>query len=116
MRPLGPGSPMRRDGSPRVSLAGGQSLRSGTWPSRVWITVIPIPRAVASTFCNGGTTEASSETSLPSVSPKPPGSTKSRCMSNANGYGSAATLVRGAGCSATGGPPGAGAVMLVGVM
>ena len=46
MRPLGPGAPMRRLGSPRLSLAGGQSDRSGTCPSRVWITVRPTARAV----------------------------------------------------------------------
>jgi hypothetical protein len=103
MRPLGPGAPMLFVGSPRLSLAGGQSDRSGTWPSRVWITVSPTSRAVASTFCSGGTTASSSDTSLPSVSPKPPGSTKSRCMSmitsavlagsKVNGYGSAATVL-----------------------
>ena len=99
MRPLGPGAPMRRLGSPRLSLAGGQSDRSGTCPSRVWITVRPTARAVSSTFLSGGTTACRWLTSLPSVSPKPPGSTKSRCMSmitsavvagsNVNGYGSA---------------------------
>ena len=102
MRPLGPGAPMRRLGSPRLSLAGGQSDRSGTCPSRVWITVRPTARAVSSTFLSGGTTACRWLTSLPSVSPKPPGSTKSRCMSmitsavlagsNVNGYGSAATV------------------------
>jgi len=47
----------------------------------VWITVRPTARAVSSTFLSGGTTDCRSETSFPSVSPKPPGSTKSRCMS-----------------------------------
>ena len=27
---------------PRVSLAGGQSDRSGRWPSRVWMTSMPL--------------------------------------------------------------------------
>ena len=81
MRPLGPGAPIRRLGSPRLSFAGGQSDRSGTCPSRVWITVIPASRTAARTFCSGGTTACRWLTSLPSVSPNPPGSTKSRCMS-----------------------------------
>ena len=103
MRPLGPGAPIRRLGSPRLSFAGGQSDRSGTCPSRVWITVIPASRAAARTFCSGGTTACRWLTSLPSVSPNPPGSTKSRCMSmitsavvagsNSNAYGSASTVL-----------------------
>ena len=81
IRPYGPGSPIRSDGLPRRSFAGGRSDRSGRWPSRVWMTVIPVSRAAASTRRSGGTTPASWATSLPSVSPKPPGSRKSRCMS-----------------------------------
>ncbi len=38
---------MRFDGAPRLSLAGGQSDRSGSWPSRVWMTMIPDDRAAA---------------------------------------------------------------------
>ena len=89
--------------SPRANLAGGQSVMSGRWPSRVWMIVIPISRAVASTFWSGSTALASSETSLPSADPKPPGSRKSRCMSmitsavvsgsNAKGPGFAGTSV-----------------------
>ena len=102
MRPLGPGSPMRRLGSPRLSLAGGQSDRSGTWPSRVWITVSPTSRAAASTSCSGGTTASSSDTSLPRVSPKPPGSTKSRCMSMITSAVLAGSKVNGYGCGRNG--------------
>ena len=74
---------------------------SGRWPSRVWMIVIPSSRAAASTRCSGSTAAHSSETSLPSADPKPPGSRKSRCMSittsavvsgsNAKGPGSAGT-------------------------
>src|SRR6185437_8892162 len=94
-------------GLPRWSLAGGQSARSGRWPSRVWMTVIPAVRLAASTCCSGGITVRSRLTSLPSVSPKPPGSTKSRCISmitsavcagsKRNGPGSAGTVSRSAG-------------------
>src|SRR6478735_8248878 len=68
-------------GLPRRSFAGGRSDRSGRWPSRVWMIMSPASRAALSTRCSGGTTAASCSTSLPSVSPKPPGSRKSRCMS-----------------------------------
>src|ERR1700723_2918384 len=81
MRPIGPGSPMRRLGSPRSIFAGGASDKSGKWPSRVCTTSISLARAAASTAAIGFTARASCETSLPSVSPKPPGSMKSRCMS-----------------------------------
>ena len=81
MRPIGPASPMRFDGAPRSTLAGGASERSGRWPSRVWITSMPVARAASSTALQGPTAACSRETSLPSVSPKPPGSRKSRCMS-----------------------------------
>ena len=81
MRPIGPGSPIRFDGAPRASLAGGASARSGRCPSRVWMTSMPAARAAASAAAQGPTAACSSETSLPSVSPKPPGSRKSRCMS-----------------------------------
>lgn len=47
MRPIGPLVPMNV-WPPRVSLAGGQSDRSGRWPSRVWMTSIPISRALSS--------------------------------------------------------------------
>ncbi len=43
-------APMRFD---RHSLLGGQSDRSGRWPSRVWITVIPTARQAASTSAVG---------------------------------------------------------------
>ena len=42
---------------------------------------IPFSRALASTRCVGSTAASSSEVSLPSFSPNPPGRTKSRCMS-----------------------------------
>ena len=42
---MGPGSPMRISPPPRSRFAGGQSLRSGAWLSRVWITVQPCWRA-----------------------------------------------------------------------
>ncbi|MGY3364507.1 hypothetical protein ACVWZL_001632 [Bradyrhizobium sp. GM2.4] len=72
---------MRSDGAPRSTFAGGASERSGRWPSRVWITSMPVSRAAFSTAPIGFTARASWLTSLPSVSPKPPGSMKSRCMS-----------------------------------
>jgi hypothetical protein len=59
-------------------------------------------RAASSTLRVGPIALRSSETSLPSASPNPPGSTKSRCMSmmtsaqlarsKLNSYGSAWTL------------------------
>jgi len=58
---------------PRVSFAGGQSDRSGRWPSRVWTMNIFFSRAFANTLSRGGTAASSSEVSLPSISPKPPG-------------------------------------------
>src|SRR3954451_6918684 len=47
MRPLGPGSPMRVARRPRARLLGGQSVMSGRWPSRVWMTGSPAARAAA---------------------------------------------------------------------
>src|SRR5471030_3148787 len=94
--------PMRALGAPRRRLAGGQSDRSAACDSRVWITNHPLSRASASSAETVGTICASSDTSLPSDSPKPPGSMKSRCMSmmiravvagsNANGKGWAAII------------------------
>ena len=111
MRPIGPGSPMRKLGAPRSTLAGGASERSGRWPSRVWMTSKPIARAAASTAPIGFTARANWLTSLPSVSPKPPGSMKSRCMSmmssavarqsSAIGSGSAAMVPFDFGMDAT---------------
>src|SRR6478735_1336345 len=99
--PSAPSSPIRWDGLPRCSFAGGQSERSARWPSLVWMTSMPEALAAASTSASGGTTFCSRETSLPRVSPKPPGSRKSRCMSittravaatfNGNGPGAAST-------------------------
>ena len=40
--PIGPGSPMRLAPRPRTIFVGGQSARSGLWPSRVWITIMPV--------------------------------------------------------------------------
>ena len=54
MRPIGPGAPMRSEGSPRSTLCFGASERSGRWPSRVWITSIPAARAAASILRSGG--------------------------------------------------------------
>ena len=97
MRPIGPGAPMRRLGAPRSTFAGGASLKSGRWPSRVWITSIPAARAPASSSAHGPIAARSSETSLPSVSPKPPGSMKSRCMSMTTSALRCGSIVRGAG-------------------
>ena len=47
----------------------------------MWITIRPAWRAAASSAASGGTTFSELTTSLPRVSPKPPGSRKSRCMS-----------------------------------
>src|ERR1700728_2956058 len=62
----------------------------------------PWPRHFANSFLLGSMDWRSWETSLPSISPKPPGSRKSRCMSiisnaaaagrNAKGYGSASII------------------------
>jgi len=62
-------------------LAGGQSDRSGRCDSRVCTTRPPAVRQACSTVWQAGTMASSSDTSLPRVSPKPPGSMKSRCMS-----------------------------------
>jgi len=72
---------MRLAPRPRTILVGGQSAKSGLCPSRVWITSMPVRRAASSMRLHGPITACSGETSLPSASPKPPGSTKSRCMS-----------------------------------
>ena len=63
--------------------------------------MIPASRAAAISAASGGTTLSSWSTSLPRLSPKPPGSRKSRCMSmtisavlpamSGNGDGSAGT-------------------------
>src|SRR5262245_25853170 len=107
MRPIGPLSPMRKVGRPRSRLAGGQSPRSGRWPSRVCTTRMPCPRAHASRSFTVGTIAARRLTSLPSASPKPPRSMKSRCMSittsavpagaNVYAYGRAAISGTGGG-------------------
>src|SRR5258708_31185253 len=81
IRPIGPGSPIRKLGAPRWSLAIGASDRSGRWPSRVCTTRTSALRAALKTAWQGPTAPASWVTSLPSVAPKPPGSRKSRCMS-----------------------------------
>ena len=80
-RPIGPASPMRSEGAPRSRLAGGQSARSGWCASRVCTTGQPRERQAASSAAIGAMAACSSITSLPSEAPKPPGSTKSRCMS-----------------------------------
>ncbi len=106
MRPRGPFVADRQRGIAACALGRGQSVRSGRCPSRVWTTVMPSSRAAARTAPTTGIVGASSETSFPSVSPKPPGSRKSRCMSmitsavvdgsNAYGYGRASTVTGGA--------------------
>jgi hypothetical protein len=63
------------------NLARRTIARSGLCPSRVWITIIPMRRAESSMRRHGAITACSGVTSLPSASPKPPGCTKSRCMS-----------------------------------
>ena len=80
-RPIAPGSPMRWLGSPRSRLAGGQSERSARCASRVCSTGQPRFRQAASSRWIGPMAVCSSDTSLPSDAPNPPGSTKSRCMS-----------------------------------
>ena len=101
IRPKAPGSPIRLDGAPRLSFAGGQSDRSGRWPSLVWMTVMPAARAAASRSTSGGTTFWSWPTSLPRVSPKPPGSRKSRCMSMITSAVCPATTRKGDGSAGT---------------
>jgi hypothetical protein len=99
---MGPWSPIVVLLCPRTFLAGGRSARSGRWPSRVCITCKPADRHAASSFRFGSMVRRNLETSFPSISPNPPGSRKSRCMSmmrsaqcagsNSNSYGSASTL------------------------
>jgi len=101
-RPIRPASPMRFLRAPRSILAVGASDRSGWCPSRVWMTSRPAARRLQHRR-EGATAALSRLTSLPSVSPKPAGSRKSRCMSMkrsavhssaaASGYGSAAIKV-----------------------
>ena len=113
MRPVGPGSPIRM-----------RRLRRGQLGRRAVGEVGHVAFAGVdhhepdgaggrrARACSGGTTVCSSDTSLPSVSPKPPGSRKSRCMSmttsavvagsKSNGYGlglDARVLLTG-GCGA----------------
>ena len=78
---MGPFAPMRMCGSPRSTFAFGASDRSDRWPSRVWMMSILRRRAASSTAMQGFTAASRRDTLLPSVSPKPPGSRKSRCMS-----------------------------------
>jgi len=101
MRPIGPTSPMRSLGWPRLRLAAGQSDKSGRCASRVCSTRPPAERQAARTRLQAGTMADRRDTSLPSVSPNPPGSMKSRCMSmttsavcrrsNSNAKGAACT-------------------------
>ena len=98
IRPFGLSEPMK---PPRASLAGGQSSMSGRWPSRVWMTVIPASRAAESTRWSGSTALHSSETSLPSAAPKPPGSRKSRCMSMTTSAVVSRSKANGPGCAGT---------------
>ena len=62
-------------------LAGGQSDRSAVCASRVCTIGQPRARHAASSAAIGAIAPCSCVTSLPSEAPKPPGSTKSRCMS-----------------------------------
>ena len=80
-RPIGPGSPMRSVGVPRWRLAGGQSDRSGL-VRLARVDHRPAARAPGREQ-RGDRRDGRQQrvTSLPSEAPKPPGSTKSRCMS-----------------------------------
>ena len=105
---MGPSSPMWIVGLPRSYLAGARSDRSGRWPSRVWMMNRPAARAASSTSLACGTALSSSEVSLPSDSPKPPGYTKSRWKStmtsatvfgsNSKAYGSASKVIIRSSC------------------
>src|SRR5580704_2174898 len=97
MRPIGPRAPMRFLGSPRSTLCGGASDKSGRCPSRVWMTRRPSCRAAASTSRHGATAACSRVTSLPSAAPNPPGSRKSRCMSMMTNAAPSSSTVSGAG-------------------
>src|SRR4029077_1803498 len=109
MRPIGAGDAMRMAGSPRSTFIGGASVRSGRWPSRVWMMRMPARRAAARTSAQGPTAVLRREISLPSAAPKPPGSRKSRCISmmtsairpvsTASGSGSAAMVLTGKAAS-----------------
>ncbi len=78
---MAPISPICSAGLPRLILLGGQSLRSGLCASRVWITGQRFLRNRAISRAVVGTMASSRATSLPRLSPKPPFSMKSRCMS-----------------------------------
>src|SRR5258706_8302397 len=100
IRPIGPGSPMRNGGLPRNRLAGGQSERSGRCDSRVCTIVMPALRQTSSSLFVVGMMACSRLTSLPSVAPKPPGSTKSRCMSITMSAALPGSKVYANGCAA----------------
>ena len=89
---------MRSVGEPRSRLAGGQSERSGRWHSLVWMTGIPAARKPPISRPTVGTMAASRFTSLPRLSPKPPGSMKSRCMSMTMSAVVAGSKRKGNGC------------------
>ena len=101
IRPIGPGSPMPLSRRPRAFLAGGRSLRSGRWPSRVWTTNIPSLRAVSSTRWVGGRQHAGARRRYPTPR-RSPGideialhvdhQQRGRFGSNSNSYGSAGTV------------------------
>jgi len=72
--PSGPGSPMREDGAPRAIFGRRRTDRSLQMASRVARRANPISRAASQHRRDRfPTARASCETSLPSVSPKPPG-------------------------------------------
>ena len=62
-------------------FAVGRSARSGRCPSLVWIASRSAARHAVRSCRFGSMDRRSRETSLPSSSPNPPGSRKSRCMS-----------------------------------
>jgi hypothetical protein len=66
-------------------------------PHRAGIADPQARRAAAISARQGGTAAASSDTSLPSVAPKPPGSRKSRCLSMTTSAARAGSKLRGPG-------------------
>ena len=102
MRPIGPASPMRGLAAAADLLGRRQVAEVGTMAFARVHHRQPFARHAASSFRFGSIIRRSCDTSLPSISPKPPGSRKSRCMSmissaqvageNSNGYGSASTV------------------------
>ena len=65
--PSVPGCRSPSSSRPRASLLGGQSVRSGRWPSRVCTTIIPAARAASRTAASGSTTRRAARRRCPAA-------------------------------------------------